>query len=186
MFGTISPPLRAVDHPGIAIEPRILSTIAPPGRDFRLFLPQDTDLLSGLANSLRHHGIATAGVRLAGGGFKSFSYYTGVEDPTGARVATFSPPHQPALPVTLVIANAIIGLDEDDDPKSHCHAIFIDADGQCHGGHLISGKCIVGASGLIAWVTDSGQAQLKVRHDPETNFPIFHPQSGKGARTDEK
>jgi predicted DNA-binding protein with PD1-like motif len=169
---------REVQHPGPPMDPRILSLSAGAGREFRLFLPAGADLLEGLAETMLSLGVSTAGVRLSGGQFDAFSFYTGVEDPTGARVATFSPPHNPLLPVTLVIANVIIGLDENEQLKSHCHAAFLDGDGSVLGGHLIPGKCRIGAGGLVAWVTTSGEAQLKVRHDPETNFPIFHPHDG--------
>lgn len=166
---------RRVEHPGEPIEPRILSEASEAGIEVRLVLPEGTDLLEGLAAALNGLGIRTAGVRLGGGSFKKFSYYTGVADPTGARVATFSPPNFPALPVSLVIANVIVGLDEEGGTRSHCHAVFLDAEGVKKGGHLIPGQCIVGPGGLVAWATSGGQADLQVRHDPETNFPIFHP-----------
>lgn len=169
---------REVQHPGSVIEPRILATASTADRELRVFLPPGCDLLDGLAAKMRQLGISTAGVRLAGGDFDAFSFYTGVPDPTGARVATFSAPHAPALPVTLVIANAVIGLDENGQIKSHCHAVFLDGDGKSRGGHLIPGACRIGRGGLVAWVTATGDAQLKVRHDPETNFPIFHPHDG--------
>lgn len=169
---------RRVQHPGVPLEPRVLSTVAAADREFRLYLPPGQDLLNGLAAIMAEMGIRTAGVRLSGGIFDEFSYYTGVVDPTGARVATFSAPHHPALPVTLAIANVVIGLDEDNSLKSHCHAVFTDANTNVLGGHLIPGKCHIGNGGLVAWITASGQAQLKTHHDPETNFPIFHPHEG--------
>jgi len=170
--------LREARHPGPAIEPRVLTAAAAADRELRLFLPPGCDLLDGLAAKMQELGILTAGVRLAGGDFDAFSFYTGVPDPSGARAATFSPSHEPTLPVTLVIANAIIGLDEDDQLKSHCHAVFLDGNGTSRGGHLIPGACRIGGTGLAAWATATGDAQLKVRHDPETNFPIFHPHVG--------
>ena len=138
-------------------------------------LPEDTDLLNGLCSTLKEIGVTTAGIRLSGGSFKQFSYYTGYEDPTGYRVATFSPPHFPLCPVHMQIANIVIGLEEDDGPRAHCHAIFLDAEGQTLGGHLIPGECIIGPGGMAVWATSSGAVGLKAHHDPETNFPLFHP-----------
>lgn len=166
---------RRVKHPGEPIEPRVLSEVSLAGAEVRLVLPEGTDLLDGLAQALNGVGITTAGVRLGGGSFKKFSYYTGIADPTGARVATFSPANFPPLPATLVIANVIVGLGEQGEPKTHCHAVFMDGEGAKKGGHLIPGACIVGPGGLVAWATSGGTADLQVRHDPETNFPIFHP-----------
>ncbi len=169
---------RRVTHPGEVIEPRVLTEVAEAGEDLRLVLPEGTDLLNGLCEALNDLGITTAGVRLGGGSFAEFSYYTGYEDPTGYRVATFSPPHHPPCPVHMSIANVIIGLDEETGPKSHCHAIFLDAEGNTLGGHLIPGECIIGPGGLVAWATSSGAVDLQARHDPETNFPLFHPTKG--------
>jgi predicted DNA-binding protein with PD1-like motif len=170
------PTPRRVTHPGAEIEPRVLSQVAAePGRELRLNLPEGTDILNGLGEILKAEGITTAGVRLGGGSFKKFSFYTGVVDPTGNRVATFSDPNFPALPVNLVIANVMIGIGEDGEARSHCHAIFLDGDGNRRGGHLIPGECIIGPGGLVAWATSGGTADLKVRYDPETNFPLLHP-----------
>ena len=166
---------RRAEHPGEEIEPRMLTEISEAGEDFRLVLPEGADLLNGLCAALNDLGVTTAGVRLGGGSFKKFSYYTGYEDPTGYRAATFSPAHFPPTPVHLTIANIIVGLHEDGGPKSHCHAIFIDAEGTTLGGHLIPGECIIGPGGMVVWATSSGTADLQARHDPETNFPIFHP-----------
>jgi predicted DNA-binding protein with PD1-like motif len=175
------PEPRRVEHPGDEIEPRVLTQAsAEPGRELRLHLPEGMDILNGLGEVLRAQGITTAGVRLGGGSFKKFSYYTGVEDPTGYRVATFSPPNFPPLPVTMAIANVMVGIGEEGEAKGHCHAIFLDGEGNKLGGHLIPGECIIGPGGLVAWATGGDTADLKVRHDPETNFPIFHPAEGEG------
>jgi predicted DNA-binding protein with PD1-like motif len=172
---TALPEPRRVKHPGEEIAPRVLSEVSEPGRELRLHLPEGTDILNGLGAILRAQGINTAGVRLGGGSFKKFSYYTGVEDPTGYRVATFSPPNHPPMPVTLAIANVMVGMDEEGAPRSHCHAIFLDGDGNKLGGHLIPGECIIGPGGLVAWATAGGTAELQAHHDPETNFPLLHP-----------
>ncbi len=166
---------RRVEHPGEVIEPRVLTEISDAGEDIRLVLPEGTDILNGLCAALNDLGITTAGVRLGGGSFKKFSYYTGYEDPTGYRVATFSPPHFPPTPVHMTIANIIVGMDEDGGAKSHCHAIFLDAEGTTLGGHIIPGECIIGPGGMVVWATASGSVDLQARHDPETNFPLFHP-----------
>ena len=169
---------RRVNHPGEVIEPRVLTEVSETGEDVRLVLPEGADLLNGLCTVLNDLGITTAGVRLGGGSFTQFSYYTGYEDPTGYRVATFSPPHHPPCPVHMSIAIVIIGLDEEEAPKSHCHAIFLDAEGNTLGGHLIPGECIIGPGGMVAWATSSGDVDLQAHHDPETNFPLFHPTKG--------
>ena len=173
------PEPRRVSHPGEEIEPRVLTAVtSEPGRELRLHLPEGMDLLNGLGEVLADQGITTAGVRLGGGSFSKFSYYTGVEDPTGFRVATFSPPNFPPLPVTLAIANVMVGQDEEGKPRSHCHAIFLDGEGNKLGGHLIPGECIIGPGGLVAWATSSGTAGLQASEDPETNFPLLHPTGG--------
>jgi len=168
-------PLRQVSHPGAPIEPRILSCAGAAGREFLVWLPAGTDLFHGLTDILAAKDVATAGVRIVSGRFQNFSYCTGVPDPTGYRVATFSEPAFPPCPVELVAGNIIVGLDENGALKTHCHAVFVDQNGKHHAGHLLPGECTLGPDGATVWVTATSDACLQVRFDEETNFPIFHP-----------
>ncbi|MGI9483756.1 MAG: PCC domain-containing protein [Hyphomicrobiales bacterium] len=172
--------LRRVTHPGQPIEPRILSCISPHGQDMFVRLREGEDLFNGTAAALSSIGVETSGIRIAGGGLKSFSYCTGVEDPSGYRVATFSEPKFPPPPITLIAGNIILGLDEDGQLKTHCHAVFADAAGKVHAGHLLPGECAVGEQGASLFVSSAGKAGLQVQFDPETNFPIFHPTDSQG------
>jgi predicted DNA-binding protein with PD1-like motif len=181
--------MRQVTHPGAPLEPRILTQTNgedAPGREFFVRLPAGEDIFYSLTDMLAAHGISTAGVRIIDGAFKAFSFCTGVPDPTGYRVATFSETKVPPCPVELIAGNIIAGLDEDGASKTHCHAVFVDRDGGQYVGHLLPGDCTIGPGGATVWVTDTGDACLQVRFDTETNFPIFHPASSSGEQKMEK
>ncbi len=62
----------------------------------------------------------------------------------------------------------------------HCHALFAGADGEVRGGHMRPGLCPLGPDGLVAMVAGLKDAGFQVAHDPETNFPIFHPKTADG------
>lgn len=167
--------LRQVKHPGSEIFPRILVEGAPADKEFCLVLPAGADFFDHLSRSLRTCGSVSAGVRIIHASFEKFEFVTGVVDPTGYRVATFSETKFPRCPVDLISGNVIVGLEEDGSSKTHCHAVFVDCDGNIHAGHLLPGKCILGPKGAQVWATSSGAACHQVKFDAETNFPIFHP-----------
>ncbi len=167
--------LRRVNHPGPVLAPRVLSETADQGTDVLVTVPAGEDLFDGLAQALALHHVVTAGARIVSAHCDAFAYVTGVEDPTGYRVATFSETKYPPCPVELISGHIIVGRDEDGSPKTHCHAIFKDARGKVHAGHLLPGECTLGREGAQIWASASGIAGHKVCFDDETNFPIFHP-----------
>lgn len=167
--------MRTIKQPGQPARPRILSVPARSGGEFRVVLPEGRDLLGGLVTVLREIGIVSAAVALIGGRFRHMHYLTGQPCNDGTRVATYGEPTILEGPVRLVSGNAFLGLDQRGRPIVHCHAVVIDRQGQVHGGHLPPGVCIVGADGIVAHVAAIEDAALAVRHDDETNFPVFHP-----------
>lgn len=166
---------RIVKQPGPPARPRILSVGARNGGELRLVLPEGADLLDGLARALTDARVSSAAVSLVGGRFSRMEYLTGQPSSDGKRVATYGAPTPLDGPVNLVSGSAFLGLDEDGKPIVHCHAVMIDRAGKIHGGHLPPGRCRIGAGGMVAHVSAFAGAALAVRHDAETNFPVFHP-----------
>jgi predicted DNA-binding protein with PD1-like motif len=167
--------LRSIKQPGRPARPRILSVPARSAGEWRVVIPEGADLLGGLIAALRRAGVVSAAVSLAGGRFRRMQYLTGQPCNDGTRVATYGAPTVLEGPVGLISGNAFLGLDQNGLPIVHCHAVMIDREGRVHGGHLPPGACIVGAGGVIAHVAAIADAALSVRHDDETNFPVFHP-----------
>ncbi len=167
--------MRTIRQPGRPARPRILSVPAAAGGELRVVLPEGTDLLGGLIAALRRAGVASAAVSLVGGRFRRMQYLTGQPCNDGTRVATYGAPTTLEGPVGLISGNAFLGLDQNGLPIMHCHAVMVDRRGRVHGGHLPPGACIVGGGGIVVHVAAIADAALAVRHDEETNFPVFHP-----------
>lgn len=167
--------MRTVKQPGRPARPRLLSVEAKSGGELRLVLREGDDLLNGLAAALTKAGVASAAVSLAGGGFSRMQYLTGQPCKDGSRVATYGAPTILEGPVMLLSGSAFLGLDQKGMPIVHCHAVLIDNKGKVHGGHLPPGVCKIGRQGAVAHVAAFDGAALTVRHDAETNYPVFHP-----------
>lgn len=167
--------LRTIKQPGRPARPRILSVPAASAGELRLVIAEGADLLGGLSTSLRKAGVVSAAVALAGGRLRRMQYLTGQPCNDGTRVATYGAPTTLEGPVVLISGNAFLGLDQNGLPIVHCHAVMVDREGRVHGGHLPPGACIVGRGGVIVHAAAIADAALAVRHDDETNFPVFHP-----------
>jgi len=167
--------LRTIKQPGRPARPRILSVPATSAGELRLVIAESADLLGGLIAALRKAGVVSAAVALVGGRFRRMQYLTGQPCNDGTRVATYGAPTVLEGPVGLISGNAFLGLDQNGTPIVHCHAVVVDRKGRVHGGHLPPGACIVGRGGIIAHAAAIAGAALAVRHDDETNFPVFHP-----------
>ena len=167
--------MRLMQHPGPVLEPRLLIEHAADVTEFRVALPIATDLLDGLSVALAAKGIRSAGIRLAGGVLSRCRFVTGIPDPTGFRIATHSPAIDLAGPVLIVSGGAILGVDERDRSRIHCHAMFTGGDGEVRSGHLLPRSCPIAEPRFLVWVTPTGTARFESRFDEETNFPLMHP-----------
>ena len=167
--------MRRMHHPGPALEPRIVVEESSLHPEFRVVLATGADLLDGISEALARTDARSAGIRFAGGLLASCRFVTGVLDPTGFRIATHSLPNDLEGPVLLLSGGAILGIDEQGQSCVHCHAMFIDRDGEVRSGHLIPGACPIAERDVEVWVTSTGKARFEVRFDDETNFPLMHP-----------
>ena len=172
--------MKTLRHPGPELLPRRLAAWAEVGRDLRIELPEGSDLMNGLVAALTALEIESAGLTFLGGSFARVSFMTGRADETGARAATHNGPWDLAGPLALLGGGAVFGADEKGAPLLHCHALFAGGDGVVRGGHMRPGLCPLGTEGLVAMVAGLKGAGFQVAHDPETNFPIFHPKTAGG------
>ena len=172
--------MKTLRHPGPVLEPRRLALWAEGGCDLRIALPAGADLMEDLVTALRENGIESAGLVILGGALGRVSFMTGRPDDSGNRAATHNGPWDMDGPLTLVGGGAIFGPDQAGRPLLHWHALFSGPDGRVRGGHLRQGFCPLGPQGLLVLAQSLEGATFKVAHDPETNFPIFHPASVDG------
>ncbi|MEM7172789.1 MAG: DUF296 domain-containing protein [Pseudomonadota bacterium] len=168
-------PIRHLRQPGPTQYPRRLSASGAVAADLRLVLAPGSDLLSEIVERLGAIEIRHGAITILSGTLDELSYLTGQPDHSGHRVATYGAPTKLIGPVTLLGGNGILGLDQQGQALLHCHAIFADAKGRLHGGHLPPGACRIGSGGAVALVSAFDGAGFVVKPDPETNFSIFHP-----------
>ncbi|WP_282610571.1 PPC domain-containing DNA-binding protein [Pelagibius sp. Alg239-R121] len=166
---------RRVTQPGAPLSPRRLCVWAETGQELRLILPEGADLLKDLAAALSARGIKSAAIQMLSGSFGRVSYFTGMIDATGARVATYGAPRELSGPVMLLGANAVFGRSEAGEPLVHCHAVMVDTEGRVHGGHLPLEGCILGTEGAVIMIAPLEGAGFEVSYDSETNYSLFHP-----------
>ena len=167
--------MRTLTQPGPPLQPRRLIAWAEAGGEFRVTLAEGDDLLNGLRATLAAASVSQAAVTVSSAVFSQFSYLTGQEDASGARVATYGAPTHLEGPVQLIGANAILGSDAEGKALVHCHAVVVDRAGTVHGGHLPPGACILGAGGAVAWAAALKGSGFGVAYDSETNYPLFGP-----------
>lgn len=166
---------RQIQQPGAPLSPRRACVLTPSGPELRVTLGAGADLLPELAKILQDRGVRSAALQALSGHLDRASYFTGMIDPTGARVATYGAPRPLQGPILLLGANAIFGRGEDGAPLVHCHAVMADAEGQVHGGHLPLEGCILGSEGAVFLATSLTEAGFQVAYDSETNYSLFHP-----------
>jgi predicted DNA-binding protein with PD1-like motif len=167
--------MRTLRQPGAPLQPRRLLEWAAPATDLRVALAGGQDLLRGLVAALAAREVHHAAVQVLAADIARMAYFTGAEDPSGERVATYGAPTWLEGPVTLIGANGILGPGPDGDTLLHCHAVVVDAAGKLHGGHLPPGDVRLGAGGAVALATPLRGAAFAAVYDSETNYPLFQP-----------
>tara|TARA_R110002072_G_scaffold49277_36_gene134094 strand:- start:1480 stop:2073 length:594 start_codon:yes stop_codon:yes gene_type:complete len=166
---------RPLRQPGEPLEPRRVVLSSAPGREFRVQLGAGQDLLTDLTAALIAKGLRHAAVTLLRGCFSELHFLVGKADDSGQRVATYGDPLALEGPVRLLGGHALLGEDADGAPLLHCHALFLDREGEPCGGHLIANSCRAGKDGLTVLVTELCDAGFKVAYESETNYAIFQP-----------
>lgn len=176
--------MRTIRQPGTPAKPRLLSVPARNGGELRLAVPEGRDLVCGLIAALRAQGIQSAAITLVGGSLARAQYLTCIPCDDGERVVAYGPPTPLDGPVAVIGGSGFLGLGEGGQPVLHCHAVLVDSAGKVHGGHLPPSQCPVGRGGAIVHAAIIDDATLTVRHDDETNLPVFHPAAREGEARD--
>ncbi len=164
--------MRSIQHPG---QPDILRLAAQSveTQAFDVELPVGLSLLQSVTQSLAGLGASCAALRLSGGGFESFSYVMPALSKTPAHAVYFSDTYSVDGPVQLESACVTFGQ-RDGQPWLHSHAIWIEASGRRHCGHLLPDQIVVNMPIRAQGVACQGAA-FTVCPDVETNFSLFVP-----------
>jgi predicted DNA-binding protein with PD1-like motif len=164
--------MRSIQHPGQANAQRIAAQQVEL-EAFDLELPARLTLMQAVAQSMQSIRAQCATFRLSGGGFEPFSYVMPALAKTSAHAVYFSDTYPVEGAVRLETASVTFGQ-RDGKPWLHSHAIWIEASGRRHCGHLLPDDIQVNAPVRAQGVALSG-ATFTVCPDAETNFSLFVP-----------
>ena len=164
--------MRSIQHPGKPdIQRLVAQSVETQSVDVEL--PVGFSLLQAVAQSLASLQAPSAALRLFGGGFESFSYVMPALSKTPAHAVYFSDTYSVDGPVRLESACVTFGQ-RDGQPWLHSHAIWIEASGRRHCGHLLPDEIKVSVPIRAQGVACQG-AVFTVCPDVETNFSLFVP-----------
>jgi predicted DNA-binding protein with PD1-like motif len=130
-------------------------------------------LMQAVAQSMQGIGAQCATFRMQGGGFEPFSYVMPALAKTSAHAVYFSDTYPVEGAVRLETASVTFGQ-RDGKPWLHSHAIWIEASGRRHCGHLLPDDIQVNHPIQAQGVAVRG-ATFTVCPDGETNFTLFVP-----------
>jgi predicted DNA-binding protein with PD1-like motif len=164
--------MRSIQHPGQPSLQRVAAQqveLEP----FALELPGHMSLMQAVAQSMHGIGAQCATFRMQGGGFEPFSYVMPALAKTSAHAVYFSDTYPVEGAVRLETASVTFGQ-RDGKPWLHSHAIWIEASGRRHCGHLLPDDIQVNHPIQAQGVAVRG-ATFTVCPDGETNFTLFVP-----------
>lgn len=163
--------MRRIVHPGSATAERIYATAGSPV-PLRFDLEPGRAVDEAIAKGFAASGCIGGYVMLQGGCCEPFRYVIPAASPDTRHAAWYSETFEPAGPVTIIRAGAIVGV-RDGKPFIHCHGIWDTADGR-RMGHLLTPITTVVASIAVTGIGLKG-ATFQAVPDPETNFTLFEP-----------
>lgn len=170
-----------LQHPGPRLMPRV-QTVTTRSAALHVTLSPGVRLLDGLAQILEGTDATCAQVEITGGVFDRISYCVPAECPDGSVVCTFSETREARTPAQLLAGSVTVGF-RDGERFMHCHAMWLDAEGQIRGGHLWP-ETVVGGVPVHAVVHPLPGVTTVNARDPETCMPVFTPHSD-AQRSDE-
>lgn len=164
--------MRSIQHPGQPSLGRVAAQQVEL-KPFDLELPAHMTLMQAVAQSMQGLQTQCATFRLFGGGFEPFSYVMPALAKTSAHAVYFSDTYRVEGAVRLETACVTFGQ-RDGKPWLHSHAIWLEASGRRHCGHLLPDDIEVNAPIRAQGVAVRG-ATFTVCPDSETNFTLFVP-----------
>lgn len=164
-------PVRTIEHPGPP-HPGRVDALPVQLHERPLQLQPGRTLLAAVVQALPA-SCTSAVLRLHGGALAPFAYVMPALSRTPAHAVYFSDRFDAPGTVKLSEASVTVGR-RDGQPWLHCHALWQDADGTPHGGHVLPDDAVLaGPMAATAWLLDG--AGFEVVADAETAFTLFKP-----------
>ena len=165
-------PTRQVKQVGEPFAERIVA-VEGRGKPLHLALFTGERLVDGLARAFAEAGFSGGVVDVGGVMLDHFSYVMPALSKDGANAAFYSDVYRPQGIITLESGRMSFGR-RDDAPFFHCHALWPEADGHTHGGHILPDDArLAGDQTLYAFGFDGGI--FEANPDRETNLKLFGP-----------
>jgi predicted DNA-binding protein with PD1-like motif len=161
-----------LQHPGPRLTPRV-QTVTTRSAAVHATLSPGVRLIDGLAEILGSTDATCAQVEITGGIFDRISYCVPAECPDGSVVATFSETREARTPAQLLAGSVTVGF-RNGERFMHCHAMWLDAEGEIQGGHLWPETVVGGVPVHVVVHPLPGISTVNAR-DPETCMPVFTP-----------
>lgn len=136
-------------------------------------LPTGLTLREAFARLCALRGVSSAVARLEGGSFGPLAYVMPALSSKPEFAVYYSDRYEAVVPAQIESATVTIGL-RDGQPWLHCHAVWIDAQGERKAGHVLPDE---------AWLSDAPQmhiwylqgANFDVLPCTESRFSLFTP-----------
>ncbi len=164
--------MRMVPQPGPAPAERVVA-VESRGRRVAFDLRPGRLLIDAVREAFAGEGATSGVLRLEGGALEPLAYVMPALSPTPRHAAFYSETHRPAGGGRLAMGALTFGL-RDGAPFFHCHALWDEADGALHGGHVLPEETRIGATIRASGVALS-DAVFEASPDPETNLPLLAP-----------
>jgi predicted DNA-binding protein with PD1-like motif len=163
--------MRHIHHPGPAASQRS-ATVAGSPVPLRFRLDPGLTVDAAVAKGFADAGCAGGIVFFQGGRFEPFRYVMPAASSDPHYAAWYSETFEPAGPVTIPRAAAIVGV-RDGKPFLHCHGIWDTAEGP-RMGHMLAPMTAVAEAGEVRGI-GFREATFEAVPDLETNFTLFEP-----------
>lgn len=165
---------RRILHPGPVAAQR-LTVVPARTHAVTLQLPAGANLLAAVTQALAAQGTTSGVLQLRGGTLAPMAHVLPAESASDRHAVYFSARHDTPGPVALEQATVTAGR-HDGRPWLHCHALWRDALGRRHCGHLLPDDTVIAQPiGATAWCLHG--AAFEVQPDGETHFSLFSPRA---------
>ena len=165
-------PTREVKQVGEPFAERLV-VVEGRGKAVELALKAGERLVDAIARAFAEAGFSGGVVDVGGLMLDHFSYVMPALSKDGANAAFYSDVYRPHGVITLESGRMSFGR-RDDAPFFHCHALWPEAAGQTHGGHILPDDVRLAEDQIVyAFGFDGGI--FEANPDRETNFKLFGP-----------
>ncbi len=146
------------------------------GKTVPVRLRPGTDVMEGLKQVCRQHGIAQGAILMGIGSLRQLSFQVLIPKPETALGAGYTEPMVIQGPVEILSLQGVVFQSEEGETLLHIHGTFADQHGKVYAGHVVNGANPVLATldGIIAEVAG---VRLIRRMEPEIGMALCTPEA---------